>query len=93
VLPEIPTFAQAGLSRFDVRDWAGLVGPTSLPAGAVDRLHAEVATALSEPGLAQRFSQMGVYLQTSTASVWGDWIQREIPKWAEVVRRANIKME
>ena len=93
VLPETPTFAQAGFARFDVRDWAGLVGPTSLPAGAVDRLNAEVATALAEPGLAQRFSQMGVYLQTSTASVWGELIQREIPKWAEVVRRANIKME
>jgi tripartite-type tricarboxylate transporter receptor subunit TctC len=93
VLPETPTFAQAGFARFDVRDWAGLVGPTSLPAAAVDRLNAEVAIALSEPGIAQRFSQMGVYLQASTASVWGGWIHREMSKWAEVVRRANIKME
>lgn len=93
VLPDTPTFSQAGFSRFDVRDWAGLVGPSSLPAGAVDRLQAEVQAALSEPGLAQRFSQMGVYLQTSTASAFGDLVQREIPKWAEVVRRSNIRME
>jgi tripartite-type tricarboxylate transporter receptor subunit TctC len=59
----------------------------------VDRLNAEVAAALAEPGLAQRFSQMGIYLQTSTASAFKDWIQQEIPKWADVVRRSNIKME
>ena len=47
----------------------------------------------SEEGLAQRFSQMGIYLQTSTASAFREWIQQEIPKWADVVRRSNIKME
>ncbi len=93
VLPDTPTFAQAGYPQFDVRDWAGLVGPASLPAGVVERLNAEVAKALAEPGLAQRFAQMGVYLQTSTSAAFGDWVRKEIPKWGEVVRRANIKME
>lgn len=93
VLPDTPTFAQAGFSRFDVRDWAGLVGPTSLPAGVVDRLNSEVASALSEPGVALRFSQMGVYVHTNTASAFGDWIQREMPKWSQVVQKSNIKME
>ncbi|MEN9886610.1 MAG: hypothetical protein RL758_1188, partial [Pseudomonadota bacterium] len=57
------------------------------------RVHAEVLKALAEPGLAQRFAQMGVYLQTSTPSAFGELVRKEIPKWAEVVRRANIKME
>jgi tripartite-type tricarboxylate transporter receptor subunit TctC len=93
VLPDTPTFAQAGYPQFDVRDWAGLVGPASLPAGVVERLNAEVAKALAEPGLAQRFAQMGVYLQTSTSAAFGNWVRKEIPKWGEVVRRANIRME
>jgi len=93
VLPEVPTFAQAGLDQFDVRDWAGLVGPASLPATAVQRLNAELVAALGEPGLASRFAQMGVYLQSSTSQAFADWIRREIPKWGEVVRRSNIRME
>jgi len=92
-LPEVPTFAQAGLDQFDVRDWAGLVGPASLPAAAVQRLNAELVAALAEPGLASRFAQMGVYLQSSTSQAFADWIRREIPKWGEVVRRSNIRME
>ncbi len=93
VLPDVPTFAQAGLDQFDVRDWAGLVGPASLPAAAVQRLNAELVAALAEPGLASRFAQMGVYLQSSTSQAFADWIRREIPKWGEVVRRSNIRME
>ena len=92
-LPDTPTFAQTGFTQFDVRDWAGLVGPASLSAEAVERIHAEVLKALTEPGLAQRFAQMGVYLQTSTPSAFGEWVRKEIPKWGEVVRRANIKMD
>lgn len=93
VLPEVPTFAQAGLDQFDVRDWAGLVGPASLPATAVERLNTELVGALSEAGIASRFAQMGVYLQSSTSQAFADWIRREIPKWAEVVRRSNIRMD
>ena len=93
VLSETPTFAQAGFPRFDVRDWAGLVGPASLPSAAIERIHAELMAALSEPGIAQRFAQMGIYLQTSTTSAFRDWIQGEMPKWADVGRRANIRRE
>lgn len=93
VLPDTPTFAQAGFDQFDVRDWAGLVGPASLPASAVERLNAEVVKALAEPGVAARFAQMGVYVHSSSAAAFGEWVRQEIPKWGEVVRRANIRME
>lgn len=93
VLPETPTFQEAGFAQFDVRDWAGLVGPASLPAAAVERLNAEVVKALAEPELAQKFAQMGIYLQSSSARALGQWISQEIPKWGDVVKRSNIKME
>ena len=93
VLPGVPTFAQAGFPQFDVRDWAGLVGPAALPPAVVERLNAEVGKALTEAGLEQTFSQMGVYLQTSTVAGFGELVKKEIPKWADVARRSNIKME
>jgi tripartite-type tricarboxylate transporter receptor subunit TctC len=93
VLPNVPTFAQVGYPQFDVRDWAGLVGPTSLTAATAERLNIEVVKALSEVGLDQKFAQMGIYLHTGTTSAFGELVRKETPKWAEVVRRANIKME
>lgn len=93
VLPEVPTFAQAGYPQFDVRDWAGLVGPASLPPAAVERIHTELVKALAEPGIAQRFAQMGIYLHTSSPGALAELVRREIPKWGEVVRKSNIRME
>jgi hypothetical protein len=52
-----------------------------------------VGKALTEAGLEQKFSQMGVYLQTSTVAGFGELVKKEIPKWADVARRSNIKME
>lgn len=93
VLPEVPTFGQAGFPQFDVRDWAGLVGPASLPPAAVERIHTELVKALTEPGIAQRFAQMGIYLHSSTPAAFADLVRREIPKWGEVVRKSGIRME
>ena len=93
VLPDVPTFAPAGFPQFDVRDWAGLVGPASLPPAAVDRINTELVKALAEPGIAQRFAQMGIYLHGSTPAAFAELVRREIPKWGEVVRNSNIRME
>lgn len=92
-LPEVQTFAQAGFPKFEVRDWAGIVAPTSIPTDAVARLNAEVVKALSEPGLAQGFAQMGIYLHTGTPQDFGALVRSEIPKWSEVVRKSGIRIE
>lgn len=92
-LPDVPTFGQAGFGKFDVRDWAGLVAPTSIPKAVVERLNLEVVKALSGPEVAQRFAQMGIYLQTGTSQVFGALISSELPKWSSVVRESGIKIE
>jgi tripartite-type tricarboxylate transporter receptor subunit TctC len=92
-LPDVPTFAKAGYPKFDVRDWAGIVAPTSLPASAVVPLNAEIVKALGEPEVVERFAQMGTYLQTSTPQAFGALIRAEIPKWADVVKRSSIKLD
>ena len=47
----------------------------------------------AEPGIAQRFAQMGIYLHTSSPGALAELVRREIPKWGEVVRKSNIRME
>lgn len=93
VLPGVPTFAAAGLDRFDVRDWAGIVAPRSLPAEAVAPLNTAIVQALAEPGVPERFAGMGVYLHTGTPAAFGQLIGAELPKWGSVVRQAGIRIE
>ena len=92
-LPGVPTFGALGYSNFDVRDWAGIVAPKSLPGEMVAPLNAAIVQALTEPGVPERFAKMGTYLHTSTPEAFQALIKAELPKWAEVVQRAGIKID
>jgi len=91
--PNVPTFAQAGFARFDVRDWAGIVAPRSLPPEVVPRLNAAIVQALGEPGVVERFAKMGTYLHAGTPQQFDALIRAELPKWRTVVQQAGIQME
>jgi len=92
-LPEVPTFVEAGFPGFDVRDWAGIVASPSVPREAISRLNAEIGRILGEPGMAARFSQSGIVLQTGSPEAFGALIRGETLKWAKVIRNAGIKVD
>jgi len=50
-LPDVPTFAEAGLPDYEVWNWIGLWAPAGTPAAIVERLRAEVGQALKSPGM------------------------------------------
>jgi tripartite-type tricarboxylate transporter receptor subunit TctC len=91
-LPGVPSFEAEGFANFDVRDWAGIVAPTSLPSDLVVPLNAAIVEAFGEAGVTERFAKMGTYLHGSTPQEFQQLIRSELPKWAEVVRRAGIRM-
>jgi tripartite-type tricarboxylate transporter receptor subunit TctC len=48
-MPDVPTFAEAGVPQFDLRIWNGLVAPKGTPRAAIDRLSAAVSHVLDSP--------------------------------------------
>ncbi|MGV3569931.1 MAG: Bug family tripartite tricarboxylate transporter substrate binding protein [Ramlibacter sp.] len=92
-IPEVTTFAEVGFPRFDVRDWSGIVAPRSVPAEAIGDLHAIIARALAEPGVADRFAQMGLYVNTVAPQPFGHFIRAETARWGSIVKTAGIRIE
>ncbi len=92
-LPDVPTFAEAGFGRFDVRDWAGIVASRSVPAEVVPLLNAEIAKVLAEPAVAEQFLKMGIELTSGSPQAFGELMRSETAKWREVIRAAGIRME
>lgn len=92
-LSGVPSFAAEGFANFDVRDWAGIVAPKSLPSDMVVPLNAAIVEAFAESGSTERFARMGTYLHTGTPQEFQQLIRSELPKWSEIVRRAGIRME
>ena len=53
-MPDVPTFAEAGLPQFDLRIWNGLVAPRGTPREAVDRIAAAVSQVMDSPEYVER---------------------------------------
>jgi tripartite-type tricarboxylate transporter receptor subunit TctC len=89
-LPDTPTFAEAGLSGFDVTSWSGLGGPAKLPAGIVQRLNAEMRAILNEAAVIDRVHKIGNELAPSTPEEFRDRVAKDIVKWSDVAKRVGL---
>ncbi|HUP95492.1 MAG TPA: tripartite tricarboxylate transporter substrate binding protein [Burkholderiales bacterium] len=91
--PELPTVAESGVPGFSSVPWYGALGPAGLPRAIVSKLNAEIARALAQPDMQERFVAQGVDLQSSTPEQFAALIQSEVVKWRKVVRDAGAKVD
>jgi tripartite-type tricarboxylate transporter receptor subunit TctC len=92
-LPEVPTMAEAGVPNIVVRDWLGVLAPRGTPKPIIDKLAAEFGRVLKDPNNRERFAALGVEIVASTPNDLREVIESDIPRWAKVVKAANIKPE
>ena len=58
---------------------------------SVNKLQAEIARALADPGLRERLVGMGFIIVASTPEQTGAKVRSELDKWARVIKAGNIK--
>ncbi len=93
ILPDVPTVAEQGYAGFDARAWLGLLAPGNTPAAIINRIHAEVVSAMRDPDVRSRIQEMGVDLVVSTPDELRALIAQEIPRMAGILQRAGIRPE
>jgi tripartite-type tricarboxylate transporter receptor subunit TctC len=92
-LPDVPTVAEAGVPGYESIGWFGAVAPAGTPAPVIQRLNAEIKAALTAPEIASRVLAAGAEPLTTTPAEFGAMIRDETRKWAEVIRRAGVKLQ
>lgn len=92
-LPQTPTFAEAGLPSFDVKNWYGILAPAGTPAAIIDRLSTEVARFLATPEVKKSLVEQGMDPFTSTPEQFAALMKADIDKFSKVIKAANVKME
>lgn len=92
-IPEVPTFAEAGVPAFDAPAWYGLLAPSGTPPAIVKYLNAEVEQILKEPATQQKLLQMGAVPVGGSPEAFGKFIQTETERWSAVVKKNNITAE
>ncbi|MDP3085609.1 MAG: tripartite tricarboxylate transporter substrate binding protein [Rubrivivax sp.] len=92
-LPELPTFAEAGIAGFDAALWFGLNAPAGTPQSVIDRLHQELAKALAQPEIKAVLAAQSIEVQLTPAAPFAALIAKDGARWATLVRSAGIKVQ
>jgi tripartite-type tricarboxylate transporter receptor subunit TctC len=90
-IPDVPTIAESGFPGFEATFWYCVVGPRGLPKPVVKTLHTALTTVLTSAEFRERLAADAVTAQSSTPEELTAFIKSEIPKFAKVIRQANIK--
>ena len=91
--PDLPTIAEQGFPGFEAIQWVGLLTTSGTPRAIVERLNGEVNRALRDPDVLAKLAAQGISPAGGSAEDFQATIAREIRKWTEVARAANIKVE
>ena len=92
-LPDVPTFAEAGLPGVEIGSGVGLVAPAGTPPAVVETLNRATSEILATPGFHQRMAAIGVDVVGTTAAEYAKIVREDYEKWGQVVKAAGIKPE
>ncbi|SIR23548.1 Tripartite-type tricarboxylate transporter, receptor component TctC [Sphaerotilus natans] len=92
-LPQVPTFAEAGLPGYQMTHWVGLAAPAKTPQAILDKLNREAVKALAADDVKARLAELGVTPVGSTREAFNQFIAQEVPRWTDVVRTRRIEAE
>jgi len=90
-LPQVPTAREAGID-YQMSIWAGIFAPKGTPKAAVDRLAAALDTALDDPSVTKRLTDIGGSIPAKaerSPAAFGGFVQAEIARWSPVLRAAS----
>lgn len=93
LMPELPTIAEAGVPGFAAMTWHGVLTTGGTPPAIVNKLNAEINRILQLPDVRERLGALGAEIIGGTPQEFADHIQREIPKWAKVIKDAGVRLE
>src|SRR4051812_27340699 len=93
VLPDVPTFAESGLTGAEASNWWCVVAPLGTPAPIVERLGKEIAAVVESPEMRKRFELEGAEPLRMTPAELAAHVRAETVKWTRVVKEAGIKAE
>ena len=92
-VPEVPTVAEAGVPGFEVTVWYGILATGRTPKPVIDKLNGEIVKALQSADVRQQLTSLGLEPVGSAPGQFGAKIRTEMAQWAQVVKRAGIKVE
>jgi tripartite-type tricarboxylate transporter receptor subunit TctC len=93
LVPDLPTIAESGYPGFESVAVYGFFAPTGTPTAIIKKLNADINAVLLDPDLKDKLLKVGIEVEGSTPEALAAFVDKEIAKWAAVIKAGNIKSE
>lgn len=90
IAPNIPTIEEAGVPKYDMSTWYGLVGPADLPAPVLKKLTDALAQTVNDPEFKGRLVAQGMDPRLSSPQDFAKFIQSESTRWTAIMKEMNV---
>ena len=93
LLPDVPTLAESGVPGYDANVWFGIIAPAGTPPAVVSFLNGEISKVIKKPEFQKRLTELGLAPIDGSPAQFQKLIDQEKVKWAEVIKKSNLKLD
>jgi len=91
--PAAPTLAESGMTGFEAGAWQGVMVPAHTPQPVIDRLNQAFLQALKSPAVLEKLRAQSTEPLGSTPAEYGAYIEKELARWATVVKSTGVSLD
>jgi len=91
--PNVPTAQELGISNFVVSSWYAMWAIKGTPKDIIEKMSAEVQTALASPEIKERWAGMGASVPKMSRAELATYINQEVVRWSDVVKKSGAKLD
>lgn len=92
-LPNVPTFAEAGLPSVNDASWVGLIAPAKIPPEIDKKISTALSAALAQPDVKAKFDLLLAQGSTNSSAEFQKALITHIEKTRNLIKTANLKFE
>jgi tripartite-type tricarboxylate transporter receptor subunit TctC len=92
-LPDVPTFAEAGLPGVDVSLWFAVLVPNGTPAPIVKKLNADIALVVADPDFRQALAVRGFDAVSSSPEQLAQFLAKDYVKFRDLIQKLGLQVE
>jgi tripartite-type tricarboxylate transporter receptor subunit TctC len=89
--PNIPTFAEQGLTNFEVEAWFAVIGPKGMSPATVKKVHDAVVAAFNDAAVKEAMAKQGNTISVSTTEQAQAAFRTELAKYAALVKKVGLE--
>jgi len=91
LMPEVPSFLEAGQAKLPIGPWFALLGPAGLPPGIVGRMNKEMVAVLAKPSVKELMQKQGFMVKSSTPEALAAYLKEQLAVWKSALKVAGVE--